>query len=252
MCWQPYQIIYWQQQHVKLTFPRSRSHYLLLSSFFLKLKQFLFQFPNHVFSIFSHTPPPSLNMDPHSVSRRTLILSNHLRHNPPPASAILDRSMCLNYSPPELSETNQVTFDVREMRRLLDVHNLEDRDWLYGLIVQSGLFNRREVDGRVFVSPDYNQSMEQQREMTMKRIAYLLDRGVFRGWLTGEGPQDELRKLALHEVIGMYDHSLAVKLGVHFFLWYFSLSLIFISQLLFFIVGFVFIYATRFVSLSLL
>lgn len=56
--------------------------------------------------------------------------------------------------------------------------------------------------------------------MTMKRIEYLLDRGVFRGWLTAEGPQEELRKLALHEVIGMYDHSLAVKLGVHFFLWY--------------------------------
>ena len=56
--------------------------------------------------------------------------------------------------------------------------------------------------------------MEQQREMTMKRIAYLLDCGVFRGWLTGDGPQEELRKLALHEVIGMYDHSLAVMLGV--------------------------------------
>jgi acyl-CoA oxidase len=119
------------------------------------------------------------------------------------------------------------------MRKLLDGHNLEERDWLFGLIIQSGLFNRREVDGRVFVSPDYNQSMEQQREMTMKRIAYLLDRGVFRGWLTGDGPQEELRKLALHEVIGMYDHSLAVKLGVHIFLWYtylFSLSyLIFID-----------------------
>lgn len=61
------------------------------------------------------------------------------------------------------------------------------------------------------MNPDYNQSMEQQREMTMKRIAYLLDRGVFRGWLTGDGPQEELRKLALHEIIGMYDHSLAVK-----------------------------------------
>ena len=75
------------------------------------------------------------------------------------------------------------------------------------------------------MNPDYNQSMEQQREMTMKRIAYLLDRGVFRGWLTGDGPQEELRKLALHEVIGMYDHSLAVKLGVHIFLWYLSLYL---------------------------
>lgn len=151
----------------------------------------------------------------------------------------------MSYSPPELSETNRLTFDTMEMRRLLDVHNLEDRDWLYGLIVQSGLFNRREVDGRVFVSPDYNQSMEQQREMTMKRIGYLLDHGVFRGWLTGEGQQDELRKLALHETLGMYDHSLAIKLGVHFFLWYLSLSLIFISYLLLFIYCCCFIYMAR-------
>ncbi|XP_045811074.1 acyl-coenzyme A oxidase 3, peroxisomal-like [Trifolium pratense] len=158
-------------------------------------------------------------MDTNRIYRRTEILTNHLRHDQPTATTILQHNACLCYSPPELSESNPVTFDVREMRRLLDGHNLEERDWLFGLIIQSGLFNRREVDGRVFVSPDYNQSMEQQREMTMKRIAYLLDRGVFRGWLTGDGPQEELRKLALHEVIGMYDHSLAVKLGVHIFLW---------------------------------
>jgi acyl-CoA oxidase len=172
-------------------------------------------------------------MDTNRIFRRTEILTNHLRHDPPTATTILQHNVCLCYSPPELSESNPVKFDVREMRKLLDGHNLEERDWLFGLIIQSGLFNRREVDGRVFVSPDYNQSMEQQREMTMKRIAYLLDRGVFRGWLTGDGPQEELRKLALHEVIGMYDHSLAVKLGVHIFLWYtylFSLSyLIFID-----------------------
>ncbi|AES64957.1 acyl-coenzyme A oxidase, putative [Medicago truncatula] len=41
-----------------------------------------------------------------------------------------------------------------------------------------------------------------------RSIVYLLDRGVFRGWLTGDGLQEELRKLALQEVIGMYDHSL--------------------------------------------
>lgn len=71
----------------------------------------------------------------------------------------------------------------------------------------------------MFVSPDYNQTMEQQREMTMKRIEYLLDRGVFKGWLTEKGVEAELRKFALLEVTGIYDHSLSVKLGVHFFLW---------------------------------
>lgn len=53
----------------------------------------------------------------------------------------------------------------------------------------------------------------------MKRIGYLLDRGVFRGWLTDRGLEAEKRKFAFFEVIGIYDHSLAVKLGVHFFLW---------------------------------
>lgn len=71
----------------------------------------------------------------------------------------------------------------------------------------------------MFIAPDYNQSMEQQRQMTMKRIAYLLDRGVFKGWLTDRGVDAELRKFAFFEVIGIFDHSLAVKLGVHFFLW---------------------------------
>ncbi|XP_068345782.1 acyl-coenzyme A oxidase 3, peroxisomal-like [Pyrus communis] len=105
------------------------------------------------------------------------------------------------------------------MRKLLDAHNLEDRDWLFGLMKQSKLFNPREAGGRVFIAPDYNQSMEQQRQMTMKRIAYLLDRGVFKGWLTDRGVDAELRKFAFFEVIGIFDHSLAVKLGVHFFLW---------------------------------
>ncbi|PQP97883.1 Acyl-coenzyme A oxidase 3 peroxisomal [Prunus yedoensis var. nudiflora] len=147
------------------------------------------------------------------VTWRTQVLSNHL--NQPSMSSPLSPNPCVGFSPPELSEPFE--FDTKEMRKLLDAHNLEDRDWLFGLMKQSKLFNPREAGGRVFVSPDYNQSMEQQREMTMKRIAYLLDRGVFEGWLTEKGVEAELRKLALHEVIGIYDHSLAVKLAVHFF-----------------------------------
>lgn len=100
------------------------------------------------------------------------------------------------------------------------MHNIEDRDWLFGLMMQSKLFNPRERGGRVFVGPDYNQSMEQQREMTIKRIMYLLEKGVFEGWLTGEGEEAELRKFAFNEVLSIYDHSIGIKIGVHFFLWY--------------------------------
>ncbi|KAL6966136.1 Acyl-coenzyme A oxidase 3, peroxisomal [Sarracenia purpurea var. burkii] len=163
----------------------------------------------------SSSCPYSTSID--RVTFRTRVLARHFDQfdlNPPPS---LQSSVCLNYSPPELSEGFE--FDINEMRKLIDGHNLEDRDWLFGLMKQSKLFCPRERGGRVFVSPDYNQSMEQQREMTMRRIEYLLDRGVFQGFLTGKGPEAELRKLAFFEVFGIFDHSLLTKLGVHFILW---------------------------------
>lgn len=175
--------------------------------------------PFQTLFVIIHQSSTSSAMD-HRVSRRTKVLTDHLLlHHHPSTPLTLSPIPCLNYSPPELS--NPFAFDVRQMRKLMDAHNFEDRDWLFNLIIQSNLFNRREQAGRVFVSPDFNQSMEQQREITMKRIMYLLDHGVFNGWLTGDGPEAELRKLALHEIIGMYDHSLAVKIGVHIFLWYY-------------------------------
>ncbi|KAK2973266.1 hypothetical protein RJ640_001922 [Escallonia rubra] len=153
------------------------------------------------------------------VRFRTQVLARHLHQHVPSQSQSqsLHPSTCLSYSPPELSEP--FDFDTRDMRKLMDGHNLEDRDWLFGLMVQSNLFCPKERGGKVFVTPDYNQTMEQQREMTMKRIGYLSDRGVFQGWLTKTGPEAELRKFAFLEVMGIFDHSLSVKLGVHFFLW---------------------------------
>ncbi|CAI9089287.1 OLC1v1023839C2 [Oldenlandia corymbosa var. corymbosa] len=157
------------------------------------------------------------------VSFRTKVLSRHLNQNPNDdnpknPSTFIQSSPCLNYTPPEISEPNS-SFDVSLMRKLMDGHNIEDRDWLYNLILQSKLFNPKEKGGKTFVLPDYNQTMEQQREMTMKRIEYLMDHGVFRGWLTAKGPEAELRKFALLDVVGIFDHSLAIKIGVHFFLW---------------------------------
>ena len=146
--------------------------------------------------------------------------ANHLLNSPSKSASVLEPNSCLSYAPPELQES--CNFDTKEMRKLLDMHNIEDRDWLYGLMRQSRVFNPVERGGRVFVVPDYNQSMEQQREMAMKRIGYLLERGVFDKWLTGKGLDSEMKKFALIEVIGIFDHSLAVKLIVHFFLWYCS------------------------------
>lgn len=72
----------------------------------------------------------------------------------------------------------------------------------------------------MFASPDYNQSMEQQREITMKRILYMSKQGAFDGWLTLPGDQIDLKKFAILELCGAFDHSLAIKIGVHFLLWY--------------------------------
>ncbi|KAL8461163.1 hypothetical protein ACS0TY_032587 [Phlomoides rotata] len=153
------------------------------------------------------------------VNFRTQILTRHLQdHNRIPITAPISSSPCLSYTPPEVSEQPS-SFDVNSMRKLMDGHNLEERDWLFNLMIQSELFNPKLRGGKVFVVPDYNQSMEQQREITMKRIKYLLDHGVFKGWLTGKGFESEMRKLALLEVIEIFDHSLSIKIGVHFFLW---------------------------------
>ncbi|XP_044466814.1 acyl-coenzyme A oxidase 3, peroxisomal [Mangifera indica] len=149
------------------------------------------------------------------ASQRTKILSNHFLQ--PSFSQIISSNACLSYTPPELNELYD--FDIKEMRKVLDGHNVQHRDWLFNLIIQSKLFNPKKAGEKVFISPDYNQSMEQQREITMKRIAYLLERGVFQGWLTANGIESELTKLAFLEVINMFDHSLAIKIGVHLFLW---------------------------------
>ncbi|XP_041005350.1 acyl-coenzyme A oxidase 3, peroxisomal-like [Juglans microcarpa x Juglans regia] len=150
------------------------------------------------------------------VTRRTQVLRNHLllQSSPP---GLLSPNHCVNYSPPDVAEP--FSFNPTDMRILLDAHNLPDRDWLFGLFTQSHLFNPLPRGAKVFVLPDYNQPMEQQREVTMERIWYMLEKGVYEGWLTDTSPEAQMRRFALLEVIGIYDHSLAIKLGVHFFLW---------------------------------
>ncbi|KAG0449348.1 hypothetical protein HPP92_027388 [Vanilla planifolia] len=165
-----------------------------------------------VFSSARGLSPSSSDVE--AVSRRVAVIGQHLGKVLP----AIDLSPCVGYSPPESSE--KAAFDTREMRRVLDGHDLDARDWVFRLMEQSSLFYPRQRGGnQVFVAPDYNQSMEQQREMTMSRIEFLLDKGVFDGWLTGSGAAVELRRFALMDCFGLYDHSLAIKLGVHFFLW---------------------------------
>ncbi|MCO5578203.1 hypothetical protein L7F22_032041 [Adiantum nelumboides] len=61
--------------------------------------------------------------------------------------------------------------------------------------------------------------MEAQRSITMERIQFLLRKGVFRGWLTNNDLQFAFSRSAVHQSLGTFDHSLGIKLGVHFHLW---------------------------------
>ncbi|CAN0879103.1 Acyl-coenzyme A oxidase 3, peroxisomal [Linum grandiflorum] len=153
------------------------------------------------------------------ASRRTRIISNHLTRSCNHPNLTVDSNIrsdaCLSYTPPELRE--EIRFDVKQMRELLDAHNLEDRDWLFGLMAQSELF--RGSGRKEFLMPDFNQTKEQQREATMKRIEYFRDKGAFDGWFATTGPEIELWRFALAETLGVFDQSLYVKVGVHFYLW---------------------------------
>jgi len=152
-------------------------------------------------------------------ARRALVIARHLINSDTGNEiSSLQTSSCLQYLPPERF-SGKPTFDVGAMRELIDGPNVEDRDWLFNLMANSDLFCPKRRGGQLYVLPDYNKPMEYQREMTMKRILYLLDKGVFKGWMTESSLEIDVRSSTLHECLGLYDHSLGIKLGVHFNLW---------------------------------
>ncbi|KAD7116818.1 hypothetical protein R6Q59_006472 [Mikania micrantha] len=151
------------------------------------------------------------------VNFRTQVLTRHLQ-NHASTNDLLHAAPCVNYSPPELSEP-PADFDSKSLRKLLDGQSMEDIDYIFNLMIQSNLFCPRERGGKMFIAPDYNQSMEQQREMTMRRIIHLRDQGAFDEWFSKKGPEGDLWRFAIAESVSVYDHSLGIKLGVHFFLW---------------------------------
>ncbi|KAJ4808273.1 Acyl-coenzyme A oxidase [Rhynchospora pubera] len=152
------------------------------------------------------------------AARRAAILANHLVQPELVTGSLLSTSNCLHYNPPEL--TNPASFNPIHLRQILDGHHVEACDWLFKLMEESLLFcPKRRCEGKVFVAPDYNATEEQQREMTMRRIEFLLNNGVFEGWLTDSSADATMRKFALMECTGIFDHSLWTKLGVHFNLW---------------------------------
>jgi hypothetical protein len=84
----------------------------------------------------------------------------------------------------------------------------------------SELFWAKKVSNMVFLAPNYNEPMEEQRDKTLAQILFLREKGTFKGWLTEHTQQFEFRWSALCESLDIFDHSLSIKLGVHFYLWY--------------------------------
>ncbi|KAJ7542883.1 hypothetical protein O6H91_09G016000 [Diphasiastrum complanatum] len=101
----------------------------------------------------------------------------------------------------------------------MDGHDVVLRDAVFDLMASSELFHLKKVGEQLYVGPDYNEPFHVQREMTMKRIFFLRDKGLFKGWLTDNGQEVAYKKLAIQETFGIFDHSLAIKNGVHFQLW---------------------------------
>jgi len=124
-------------------------------------------------------------------------------------------------------------FDKEEMRYLLDDHNILERELMYDLMASSELFWAKKV-GNMVLAPHYNEPMEKQRDKTLARILFLCEKGAFKGWLTEHTQQFEFRQSALCESLDIFDHSLSIKLGVHFYLWYgccvISVSLMFANK----------------------
>ncbi|GJW32260.1 acyl-coenzyme A oxidase 3, peroxisomal-like protein, partial [Tanacetum coccineum] len=149
---------------------------------------------------------------------RTQVLARHLQNHNYPKVDLLHVSSCVNYTPEELYEP-VCDFDTKSLRKLLDGESMYEIDYIFNLMIESDLFCRKERGEKTFVSPDFNQSMEQQREMTMKRINYLREQGVFDGWLTRRGPDVDVSGFTRANTCGVFDHSLGIKIGVQFFLW---------------------------------
>jgi acyl-CoA oxidase len=118
-----------------------------------------------------------------------------------------------------VSAADLPSFDQAAMRALLDGHHMEVRDSFTNLMLSSDLFVSKRVGGRVFASPNFNTTMEEHRDKTLQRILFFKSKGVFQGWLTDSSVEDALKRAALFETLGIFDHSLAIKLGVHFHLW---------------------------------
>ena len=113
-------------------------------------------------------------------------------------------------------------FCPRSMRSVLFGESVKAYDRVFAFAKDNPLFwvNPNPPEGHLFTGTDYDMPKKEQRELTFKRILCLRDAGFFDGWMTDMTPNGMRESLAFSEAFGMLDHSLTIKIGVHFRLWY--------------------------------
>eukprot|EP00270_Netrium_digitus_P019609 TRINITY_DN7772_c0_g4_i2.p1 TRINITY_DN7772_c0_g4~~TRINITY_DN7772_c0_g4_i2.p1 ORF type:complete len:699 (+),score=165.27 TRINITY_DN7772_c0_g4_i2:47-2143(+) len=156
--------------------------------------------------------------------RRVGIISRHVadttvdyQHAP-----LVEGLPCFKYSTPEAGE-DVFSFDPHAVRVSLDGDYMQTMDEMFRVFASNPIFwpqgRRQQQSGPLYVGMDYNSTKEEQRAVTFERILFLRDRGYFKGWLTNDDPTVVKQMAAMHEAIGIYDHSMGIKLGVHIHLW---------------------------------
>jgi len=95
-------------------------------------------------------------------------------------------------------------FDVARMRSLIELNDHELREQLYNLFKEP-----------VF-HPRYGETLAQERERTMRKWQRIAESGVFHGSISAGTAAGRRRYEAIMETVGMLDHSLDIKMSVHY------------------------------------
>lgn len=95
-------------------------------------------------------------------------------------------------------------FDKMKMRQILDMNNFELRDSFYRLF-KNPIF-----------APRYNETLAEERARTIQRWRLIAKTGVFHNALRKFTVEGRQRYEATLESVGALDHSLDIKMGVHY------------------------------------
>ncbi|CAM6111624.1 unnamed protein product [Calypogeia fissa] len=156
------------------------------------------------------------------LSRRTSILAKHFlqnsAHHQQQQARALESVPCFQYTPPE-DNSGVPAFDTATMRELLDGHHVEFRNKFFDLLRQSELFHYKTIGDLTYLQANYGDSLDAQRQLTMDRLLYLKEHGLFKGCLTNQTPEKQMETAAFFECMASFDHSMSIKAGVHIHLW---------------------------------